>query len=154
MHCFCIFVRFPYQEKRPEFENNRRGRNGGTNSAIPHMIAREYRNIAPKFSQIPKPQLQMEKSWRCQYYKSFFQIEIILLCQCFQVKVRRSQACDKHKIIALVQFCSLHVYVYVNDTTGVLGIIFPGYVPSFFWPLKAKGDHVKTQTIYIFPVQL
>ena len=61
MPCFCIFVRFPYQEKRPEFENNRRGRNGGTNSAIPHMIAREYRNIAPKFSQIPKPQLQMEK---------------------------------------------------------------------------------------------
>ena len=61
VHCFCIFVPFPYQEKRPEFENNRRGRNGGTNTAIPHMIAPEYRNIAPKFSQIPKPQLQMGK---------------------------------------------------------------------------------------------
>ena len=36
---------------------------------------------------------------------------------------------DKHKIIALIKFCSLHVYVYVNDTTGVLGLIFAGYVP-------------------------
>ena len=29
------------------------GRKGGTNTAIPHMVAREYRNTAPKFSQIP-----------------------------------------------------------------------------------------------------
>ena len=78
------------------------GRKGGANTAIPHMVAQEYRNTASKFSQIPKPQLQMGKSWRCQYYKSSFQIEIILLCQCFEVKVRRSQACDKHKIITLV----------------------------------------------------
>ena len=78
------------------------GRKGGTNTAIPHMVAREYRNTASKFSQIPKPQLQMGKSWRCQYYKSSFQIEIILLCQCFQIMVRRCQAYDKHKIIALV----------------------------------------------------
>ena len=58
------------------------------------MVAREYRNTASKFSQIPKP-LQMGKSWRCQYYKSSFQIEMILLCQCFQIKVRRCQAYDK-----------------------------------------------------------
>ena len=45
----------------------RGGRKGGTNTAIPHMVAREYRNTASKFSQIPKPQLQMGKSWRCQY---------------------------------------------------------------------------------------
>ena len=38
------------------------GRKGGTNTAIPHMVAREYRNTASKFSQIPKPQLQMGKS--------------------------------------------------------------------------------------------
>ena len=37
------------------------GRKGGTNTAIPHMVAREYRNTASKFSQIPKPQLQMGK---------------------------------------------------------------------------------------------
>ena len=43
------------------------GRKGGTNTAITHMVAREYRNTASKFSQIPKPQLQMGKSWRCQY---------------------------------------------------------------------------------------
>ena len=78
------------------------GRKGGTNTAIPHMVAREYRNTASKFSQIPKPQLQMGKSWHCQYYKSSFQIETILLCQCFQIMVRRCQAYDKHKIIALV----------------------------------------------------
>ena len=65
---------------------SRGGRKGGANTAIPHMVAREYRNTASKFSQIPKPQLQMGKSWRCQYYKSSFQIEIILLCQCFEVK--------------------------------------------------------------------
>ena len=35
---------------------------GGTNTAIPHMVALEYRNTASKFSQIPKPQLQMGKS--------------------------------------------------------------------------------------------
>ena len=29
---------------------------------IPHMVAREYRNTASKFSQIPKPQLQMGKT--------------------------------------------------------------------------------------------
>ena len=46
------------------------GRKGGSNTAIPHMVAKEYRNTASKFSQIPKPQLQMGKSWRCQYYKS------------------------------------------------------------------------------------
>ena len=40
----------------------RGGRKGGTNTAIPHMVAREYRNTASKFSQIPKPQLQMGKS--------------------------------------------------------------------------------------------
>ena len=80
----------------------RGGRKGGMNTAIPHMVGLEYRNTASKFSQIPKPLLQMGKSWCCQYYKSSFQIEIILLCQCFQIKVRRSQACDKHKIIALV----------------------------------------------------
>ena len=62
------------------------GRKGGANTAIPHMVAREYRNTASKFSQILKPQLQVGKSWRCQYYKSSFQIEIILLCQCFEVK--------------------------------------------------------------------
>jgi len=33
-----------------------------TNTAIPHMVALEYRNTASKFSQIPKPQLQMGKS--------------------------------------------------------------------------------------------
>ena len=38
------------------------GRKGGTNTAIPHMVAKEYRNTASKFSQIPKPQLQMGKS--------------------------------------------------------------------------------------------
>ena len=38
------------------------GRKGGTNTAIPHMVAREYCNTASKFSQIPKPQLQMGKS--------------------------------------------------------------------------------------------
>jgi len=38
------------------------GRKGGTNTAIPLMVAREYRNTASKFSQIPKPQLQMGKS--------------------------------------------------------------------------------------------
>ena len=38
------------------------GRKGGTNTAIPHMVAKEYRNTALKFSQIPKPQLQMGKS--------------------------------------------------------------------------------------------
>ena len=37
-------------------------RKGGTNTAIPHVVAREYRNTASKFSQIPKPQLQMGKS--------------------------------------------------------------------------------------------
>ena len=78
------------------------GHKGGTNTAIPHVVAREYRDTASKFSQIPKPHLQMGKSWCCQYYKSSFQIEIILLCQCFQIKVRRCQAYDKHKIIALV----------------------------------------------------
>ena len=67
------------------------GRKGGANTAIPHVVAREYRNTASKFSQIPKPQLQMGKSWRCQYYKSSFQIEIILLCQCFQIKVRHNK---------------------------------------------------------------
>ena len=85
------------------FENSvRGGRKGGTNTVIAHMVAREYRNTASKFSQIPKPQLQMGKSWHCQYYKSSFQIEIILLCQCFQIMGRRCQAYDKHKIIALV----------------------------------------------------
>ena len=45
------------------FENSvRGGRKGGTNTVIPHMVAREYRNTASKFSQIPKPQLQMGKS--------------------------------------------------------------------------------------------
>ena len=39
----------------------RKGGGGGTNTAIPHMVAREYRNTAVKFSQIPKLQLQMEK---------------------------------------------------------------------------------------------
>ena len=34
-------------------------RKGGTNTAIQHMVAREYRNTASKFSQIPKPQLQI-----------------------------------------------------------------------------------------------
>ena len=43
-------------------EGLRKGRKGGTNTAIPHMVAREYRNTASKFSQIPKPQLQMGKS--------------------------------------------------------------------------------------------
>ena len=44
------------------FENSvRGGRKGGTNTVIPHMVAREYRNTASKFSQIPKPQLQMGK---------------------------------------------------------------------------------------------
>ena len=62
------------------------GRKGGTNTAIPHMVAREYRNTASQFTQIPKPQLPMGKSWRCQSYKSSFHIEIILLCQCFEVK--------------------------------------------------------------------
>ena len=38
------------------------GRKGGANTAIPHMVAREYCNTASKFSQIPKPQLQMGKS--------------------------------------------------------------------------------------------
>ena len=38
------------------------GRKGGTNTAIPHVVARKYRNTASKFSQIPKPQLQMGKS--------------------------------------------------------------------------------------------
>ena len=38
------------------------GRKGGTNTAITHIVAREYRNTASKFSQIPKPQLQMGKS--------------------------------------------------------------------------------------------
>ena len=32
------------------------GRKGGTNTAIPHVVAREYRNTVSKFSQIPKPQ--------------------------------------------------------------------------------------------------
>ena len=40
---------------------DRGGRKGGTNTAIPHMVAREYRNTASKFSQIPKAQLQMGK---------------------------------------------------------------------------------------------
>ena len=40
----------------------RGGRKGGTNTAIPHIVAREYRNTASKFSQIPKPQLQIGKS--------------------------------------------------------------------------------------------
>ena len=26
-------------------------------------------------------------------------------------------------------FVHYHVYVYINDTTGVLGLIFAGYVP-------------------------
>ena len=38
------------------------GRKGGTNTTIPHVVAREYRNTASKFSQIPKPQLQTGKS--------------------------------------------------------------------------------------------
>ena len=40
----------------------RGGRKGGTNTAIPHMVAREYCNTASQFTQIPKPQLQMGKS--------------------------------------------------------------------------------------------
>ena len=80
------------------------GRRGGTNTAIPHMVAREYRNTVSQFTQIPKPQLPMGKSWRCQSYKFSFQIEIILLCQCFKIKVLRCQAYmyNKHKIMALV----------------------------------------------------
>ena len=39
----------------------RGGHKGGKNTAIPHMVAREYRNTASKFSQIPKPRLQMVK---------------------------------------------------------------------------------------------
>ena len=38
------------------------GRKGGTNTAIPHMVAREYRNTASQFTQIPKPKLPMGKS--------------------------------------------------------------------------------------------
>ena len=44
------------------YNNDRGGRKGGTNTAIPHIVAREYRNTASKFSQIPKPQLQIGKS--------------------------------------------------------------------------------------------
>ena len=58
-----------YHEKSENVESalqltvdDRGGRKGGTNTAIPHMVAREYRNTASKFSQIPKPQLQMGKS--------------------------------------------------------------------------------------------
>ena len=78
------------------------GVRGDTNTAIPHMVAREYCNTASQLTQIPKVQLQMGKSSRYQYYKSSLQIEIILLCQFFKTKVRRCQAYDKHKIIALV----------------------------------------------------
>ena len=40
----------------------RGGHKGGTNTAMPHMVAREYRNTASQFTQIPKPQLPMGKS--------------------------------------------------------------------------------------------
>ena len=40
----------------------RGGGGGGGNTAILHMVAREYFNTASQFTQIPKPQLQMEKS--------------------------------------------------------------------------------------------
>ena len=43
---------------------NKGGVRGGTNTAIPHMVAWEYRNTTSKFSKIPKPQLQIGKS-RC-----------------------------------------------------------------------------------------
>ena len=36
-----------------------KGRKGGTNTGIPHMVAPEYRNTTSQFSQIPKPQLQI-----------------------------------------------------------------------------------------------
>ena len=118
---FLLFLRCMFQTKRGSLVqthlkmdvverwtiqtiNERGGRKGGTITAIPHMVAREYRNTASQFTQIPKPQLQMGKSWRCQSYKSSFHIEIILLCQCFKIKVLRCQAYmyNKHKIIALV----------------------------------------------------
>ena len=38
------------------------GRKGGTNTATPHMVAREYRDTASQFTQILKPQLPMGKS--------------------------------------------------------------------------------------------
>ena len=31
------------------------------NTAMPHMVAREYLNTASQFTQIPKPQVQMGK---------------------------------------------------------------------------------------------
>ena len=43
-------------------ESQEGGVRGATNTTIPHMVAREYRNTASKFSQIPKLQLQMGKS--------------------------------------------------------------------------------------------
>ena len=60
---FCVFSEL--NRKNPPFpywNYDRGGRKGGTNTAIPHVVAREYRNTASKFSQIPKPQLQMGKS--------------------------------------------------------------------------------------------
>ena len=40
----------------------RGGRKGGTNIAIPHVVAQEYHNTASRFTQIPKPQVQIRNS--------------------------------------------------------------------------------------------
>ena len=70
MRRWCSYVEFLLESEvllvKPahgdEEWGTRGGRKGGTNTAIPHMVAKEYRNTASKFSQIPKPQLQMGKS--------------------------------------------------------------------------------------------
>ena len=49
-------------KSKQNYTAERGGRKGGTNTAIPHMAAREYRNTASQFTQIPKPQLQIGKS--------------------------------------------------------------------------------------------
>ena len=40
---------------------------GGTNTAIPHVVAREYHNTTSRFTQIPKQQVQIRNSCHCQY---------------------------------------------------------------------------------------
>ena len=66
--CFYLFIIFLAGQSTVVFYHVlvllvvRGVRKGARNTTIPHMVARENRNTASKFSQIPKPQLQMGKS--------------------------------------------------------------------------------------------
>ena len=87
VRCFNVFADFQsfFQSENLGFALSDEGGVRGyeyRNTAHGSMKIRQYRI---KIWPIPKPQLQMGKSWCCQYFKSSFQIEIILLCQCFQI---------------------------------------------------------------------